>query len=94
MSENAPSGVSDLGAGDGTNQCVIWGSVCVLRDPTVWHRVCDGPGDKVRLEDRGSPDFVCQNQIVEGNAGRVRDKQKVDDRSSMCQEKRKMEGFM
>jgi hypothetical protein len=40
---------------------------------------------------------VCQIQIVEGDAGRVRDKQKVDDRpgmEGMCQEKRKMEGFM
>jgi hypothetical protein len=54
-----------------------------------------GPGDKVRLEDRGgSPDSVCQSQIVEGDAGRARDKLRVDDRSSMCQEKRKMEGFM
>ncbi len=54
-----------------------------------------GPGDKVRLEDRGSsPDSVCQNQIVEGECGRVRDKQKVGDRPSMCQEERKMEGFM
>lgn len=53
------------------------------------------PGDKVRFEDQGvSPDSVCQSQIVEGDAGRVRDKQRVGDRSSMCQEKRKMEGFM
>lgn len=55
-----------------------------------------GPGDKVRLggSRRFPRDSVCQNQIVERDGGRVRDKQKVGDRLGMCQKKRKMEGFM
>jgi hypothetical protein len=83
--------------GSGTNQCVIWGRVWRLRDPAVWDRVSlvVSAGDKVRLEDRGgSPDSVCQNQIVEGDSGRARDKRRDGDRSGMCQAKEKMEGFM
>ena len=93
-----PGCLMSSGRGKGANQCVIWGSVfcdCGIRQSGTGSVISPGDKTQVRLEDRGVPRIPCVKiRLSRGDCGRVRDKQKVVDRPNMCQEKRKMEGFM
>jgi hypothetical protein len=80
--------------GDGTNQCVIWGTFRGIRQPGTGFVAVPAISLVWRIKG-GSPGFcVSRNRLSRVTCGRARDKQKIDDRLGMCQGKRKMEGFM